>query len=234
MNKKTIFRSVVLIILLFVMGLFGKLKSAFSGRNSNQLLQAASMANRFDEIKNRIYPWIKVTYPSNEDSGQENTITLKDNEQPVYKEWLGDLRIFYVVDEGNLFIVLNQKHLPENITVDELHEIALSNLERDVEFKFHQTDFGAWGITAGGDHETGALCIAGVWEWCSDQLKDDLIVSVPAKDLVLMVPASDNEKVQALESFVTGFFKTGERLLTKQLYLYKKASGQWTVWGKAE
>ncbi len=218
------------------MGLFDKLKSTISGTPSNIVSDSLKTnAAKFDEVRNKIYPWIKVMYAPNETvPNSKHEIELKGQDEPITQEWLGNLSIFYAVDEGNSFNLLLKRELPDSITVEELHKIATTNLERDVEFKFNQTNFGAAGLIAGGDHEAGALCLPSVWEWCSNQYHDNLIVAVPAKDMVLMVPASDKEKIDSLENFVTEFFKNGERLLTKQLYLYDKSNGKWTIWGQAK
>jgi uncharacterized protein YtpQ (UPF0354 family) len=186
----------------------------------------------FDDIKNKIYPWIKVAYqPDEEVPNSTGVIELKDDEQPLMQKWLGNLVIFYTVDVGNCFEMLLQRDLPRHLTI---HDIATTNLDRDVEFRFLKTVFDGHGIIAGGDHETGSLCLTGIWKWCANQIQDDLIVGVPAKDLVLMVPATDNDKIKSLKSFVTETFKEGERLLTKQLYHFNKVNSEWTIWGQAE
>lgn len=189
----------------------------------------------FEEVKDRIYPWIKVTY----DSGAEvpstaPKIELKDEEQPIMRNWLGNLAVFYAVDEGDKFSLLQKRDLPTEITMDELHLIAVNNLNRDVEFSFNETGFGGYGLIAGGDHEAGSLTLKFIWDWCADQIQDNLIVAVPAKDLIMMVPESDIEKINSLKNFVTEIFKNGNRLLTKQLYHFNKSNSQWTLWGEAE
>jgi len=234
MERKLILSGLTITIIL-TMGLFTKLKSAVSNTKSNAPSDSLKTnASKFNEVRNKIYPWIKVMLdPGDKMPNSKTEIELKRPDEPIYQEWLGNLSIFYTVDEGNHFNILLKRDLPDSMTLQELHKIAITNLERDVEFKFSQTNFGASGLIAGGDHEAGALCLPHIWEWCSDQFHDNLIVAVPAKDMVLMVPASDKEKIEALKNFVTEFFKNGGRLLTKQLYLYDKSSGKWTLWGQA-
>ena len=237
MNRRNKFLLLGLTItIILTMGLFDKLKSAISGTISNITSDSLKTnAVKFAEVRNKIYPWIKVMYAPNEEvPNSKHEIELKGQDEPITQEWLGNLSIFYVVDEGNSFNVLLKRDLPDSITISELHKIATTNLERDVEFKLNQTNFGAAGLIAGGNHEAGALCLPNVWEWCSNQYHDNLIVAVPAKDMVLMVPASDKEKIDSLKNFVTEFFKNGKRLLTKQLYLYDKSNGKWTIWGQAK
>lgn len=189
----------------------------------------------FDEIKDKIYPWIKFVYePDEEVPNSTQEIELKDEEQPIMQNWLGNLAIFYAVDEGEQFSLILKRDLPQNISIGELHEIATTNLDRDVEFTFNETGFGGYGLIAGGDHEAGSLTLMGIWEWCADQIKDNLIVAVPAKDLIMMVPENDQDKINSLKDFVTEIFKDGERLLTKQLFRFDKSNFKWTLWGQAD
>ena len=189
----------------------------------------------FDKIKDKIYPWIKVTYESNEEvPNSKREIDLKEDEQPIMQNWLGNLAIFYAVDEGDQFSLILKRDLPKNMSIEELHDIATTNLARDVEFTFNQTGFGGHGLIAGGDHETGSLTLTWIWKWCAEQIQDNLIVAVPAKDLIMMVPESDKNKINSLKEFVTEIFKEGQRLLTKQLYHFDKSNLKWTIWEKAD
>lgn len=118
----------------------------------------------FDQIKDKIFPWIKVVYKADENSpNSTQIIELKDEEQPILQNWLGNLVIFYVIYEGDKYNIILNRDLPKQISIEELHDIATSNLSRDVEFKFHETVFGGHGLIAGGNHEAGSLTLAGIW-----------------------------------------------------------------------
>ena len=185
--------------------------------------------------KDKIYPWIKVVYEPEEDvPNSTQVIELSEEDSPVRKTWLGNLDVFYVIDEGDSFNIILNRDMSTDLTLEQLHEIAITNLDRDVEFCFNETVFGGYGLVARGDHEAGSLCLDGIWHWCADQLNDNLVVAVPAKDMIMMVPVSDNEKIIKLKEFVTEFFKDGERLLTKQLYLFDREQNTWTIWGQTE
>jgi uncharacterized protein YtpQ (UPF0354 family) len=188
-----------------------------------------------DDIKDKIYPWIKVVYEPGEtvlDSKHE--IDLKQDDQPIMKTWLGNLAVFYAVDTGDNFSLIQTRDLTDYWTIDQIHEISLENLQRDIEFKFSKTNFGGHGLIAGGDHEAGSLCLTDIWDWCAENINDNLIVAVPAKDMVMMVPESDKDKIEKLKEMVTDLFQGGERLLTKQLYKFDRQESNWTVWGRVE
>jgi uncharacterized protein YtpQ (UPF0354 family) len=190
---------------------------------------------KIDEVTDKIYPWIKVMYePGETIPDSKHEITFDDDDQPIKQTWLGNLSIFYVVDTGDKFTLIQKRDLTDVWTINKIHEVALTNLDRDVEYKFTKTNFGGHGLIAGGDHEAGALCMTGIWEWCSETIDDNLIVAVPAKDIVMMVPEKDIEKIDKLKEMVTDIFKDGERLLTKQLYKFDRQTSSWSLWGKVE
>jgi uncharacterized protein YtpQ (UPF0354 family) len=143
--------------------------------------------------------------------------------------WLGDLAIFYVADKGDSFQVLLERNLPQDVSKEQLHNFAVDNLNRDIEFKLHETSFGGHGLIAGGDHEAGSICLPGMWDWLTEHLNDSLIVGVPAKDLVIMVPESDTDKIANLKIFVHEIFKEGERLLTRNIFRFDRETKEWTI-----
>ena len=186
---------------------------------------------KFEDFKQKIYPWIKVTVQDAESVPPGEFMFKVDL---MMKPWLGNLVIFYAVDEGQAFSLLQKNQVPPEMSVDELHRLAVENLSRDIEFQFRETNFGAYGFIAGGDHETGSLCLPEIWKWCAAEIGDDLIVAVPAKDIVMMVRASEEEKIGLLKRFVAELHATGERLLTKQLYRYDAESEQWSMYDTAD
>lgn len=179
--------------------------------------------------KEKIYPWVKVVF---KDVGSEDAtvhLDLNGEDAPISRNWLGDLVIFYAVDMGDNFQMLQERDLPHDISKGQLHQIAIENLNRDVEYKLQQTDFGAFGLLAGGDHEAGAICLPAMWEWLADHFGESLIVAVPSKDLLLIIPESDTDGVANLKIFVHQIFQDGNRLLTRNLFRYDKGSQTWEI-----
>jgi uncharacterized protein YtpQ (UPF0354 family) len=182
----------------------------------------------FERHKQKIYPWIKVTL-SDDQELTDNVLELTEEDSPIMKPWLGDLFITYVLDVGHSFEVIPKRDLPKSISEDQLHNIAIENLSRDIEFELLDTFFGGYMLTAGGNHEAGSICLPGVWEWLADHLGDSLCVAFPAKDLVLLVSKSDTDKIEGLKTFVRTTFKNGERLLTRNIFEYDKDTTKWTI-----
>jgi uncharacterized protein YtpQ (UPF0354 family) len=183
----------------------------------------------FTKHKDKLYPWIKVLLSENDLRLSENVVELKEDDQPVFKKWLGDLVINYVFDMGGSFQVLLNRDVPNTISADELHALAVENLNRDTKFTLHDTNFGGYMLTAGGNHEAGSICLPELWQWLTEHLGDSLVVAIPSKDLVLILPKTNTDKIENLKAFVQDIFKTGERLLTRNIFEYNKDTTEWTI-----
>jgi uncharacterized protein YtpQ (UPF0354 family) len=183
----------------------------------------------FENQKNKIYPWVKVFIEDDTSINASMKLELVGANAPVYRKWLGDLAIFYVVDNGDNFRMLLKGDLPECLTEEELYKIAVSNLERDVKYKLHETNFGGYGLVSGGNHEAGAICVPGLWNWLAQHIGENLIIAIPAKDLVMIVPASNVDIISNLKIAVHETFKNGQRLLTRNLFFFDRESEEWKI-----
>src|SRR5690349_20103134 len=106
------------------------LKKIF-GKTTQAISDNIETASIFKTHKNKIYPWIKVLLSDDTPAQLE----LKGGDSSIFKSWLGDLAIFYVADMDNRFQVLLERDLPTNITKEDLHQLAIDNLNRDIEFR---------------------------------------------------------------------------------------------------
>lgn len=207
------------------MGLFKKI----FGQTAQDQKTAGQTESQFDTYRDRIYPWIKVTFTYDETDQGSEPIALPQEDSPIVLPWLDDLTIFYAHDRGDDFRLLLIRDVPKDLSIDQLHEIAIENLNRDIEFNLNQADFGGYFLSAGGDHEAGSICIPGIWDWITDNLDDSVIVAIPAKDLVLIAPENDADTIANLKIFVHEIFKTGDRLLTKNIFRFDREGKGWTI-----
>ena len=183
----------------------------------------------FQSHKEKIYPWVKVIFNDADSTNTPLQMELKGGDSPIFKTWLGDLAIFYAADMGDNFQLLLERDLPHDVSKEQLHQIAVDNLNRDIEYKLHDTNFGGHGLIAGGDHEAGSICLTGMWDWLTEHLNDNLIVGIPAKDLVIMVRESDTDKIANLKIFVHEIFKDGEKLLTRNIFRFSRETKEWKI-----
>ena len=190
----------------------------------------------FSEIKAQIYPWIKLSLqdePENEgvihQQGEPGNKGVTYRIDLPKKPFLADLLIFFAVDMGDRFELLQTSHLPEDMTVDELYALAVNNLSEKVEYKLTSTNFGGYGLLAGGDHEAGALCLDYLWHFCAERIGESLIIAVPAKDMVLMVGQSQTEALAQMKQVSADILQTGDRTLTTHLFRYDAEKGEFSV-----
>lgn len=179
----------------------------------------------FHEYASKIYPWVKVSSPV----GSTASFELNDGQALICRPWLGDLIILYVEEAENSFRVLQRHDLPEGFTDEQLHQVALINLSRQVEFELHKSHLGFYGLVAGGNHEAGAICLPGLWKQLATELNDNLVVAIPAKDLLLFSPESDTTGILKMKESAAAIFNNGERLLTKTIFKYHKETADWSV-----
>ncbi|GAA3954391.1 DUF1444 family protein [Chitinophaga oryziterrae] len=190
----------------------------------------AKSTDSFEFHKDEIYPWVKVLMDDNTSETAATELKLVGENTPVYRKLLGDLAIFYVVDNGDNFRILLKRDLPKHLTEEALHQIAINNLEKNIKYKLHKTNFEGYGLIADGNHEAEAICLPEIWDWLSGHFDNNLIVAVPAKDLIMMVPANDTDKISNLKIAVYETFKNNQRLLTKTLFHFYKESKEWKLW----
>ena len=183
----------------------------------------------FNTHRNSIYPWIKVIIKDDEPDTGGPVFELGIEDTPPTKHWLGDLMIFYAADTGSHFTILQKRHLPQDISIDELHQLAVENLQRDLTYTLHDTSFGGYMLTAGGNHEAGAICLPGVWDWVLEHLNDNLIIAIPTKDLVLIAEECKTDVTANLKIFVHEIFKKDTRHLTRNIFRLDKTSKKWEI-----
>lgn len=182
--------------------------------------------NRILQNRDLIYPWVKTSiHPPT-----EKKVVFHEDDSPIYKDWLGDLKIFYAIDEGDSVSFLKQEELPEGYSVQDIHKISSQNLENNIEYRFNKLNFeGGYGLLAGGDYEASSITLDNIWNWIADELEDDIIVGIPTKDLVMMTPLSDTNGIINLASAISDVFKDGDYLLSKSLFRYSKTDG-WSLY----
>jgi len=178
----------------------------------------------FNEMRNKIYPLIKVQ--AFVEQAKNSTIKA---DIPVIK-FLADLVIVFVVDKGDIFEILQRNQIPPEISDDDLYQLSAENLSRDIEFSVQQAKYDVYGIIAGGNFEASSLCLRNVWEYISDKMGESLIVSAPARDIVLFVGVSEKEKLDKMKELSENTLQNGDHTLTKELLLYDRETKNFTIY----
>jgi len=91
--------------------------------------------------------------------------------------------------------------------------------------------YGGFGILADGHHEASSLCFKHIWSLCVDKLNDDIIIMVPAKDMVLFVPASNQKQIEDMRAYGLEAYKRNKDKISDKLYRFTKREKELVVYG---
>ena len=174
----------------------------------------------FNKISEKIYPVIKVQTVQNE---SDSVLKISGENEPVFKKIAGDLLCFYGIDRGTHFELLSKRNLPETISIEKLDIISQENLLKEIEnnLMIHQTEFGGYGFTCGGEYEAALLTLPGIWELIVERLGISIVFNVPSKDLIMFVSSDNLVGIEGLKNVNIKTFKGGERLLSNQIFKYE-------------
>ncbi len=199
------------------------------GKKGQNMKKYEEEKYRFENIKDRIYPWVRGELPT---PYAVNGKHISEKDTPVVS-FIGGLGIIFVIKrDEDVFEVLKDHMLMPECDVEALYYASCENLVRDVEFVIGNTWYGGFAILADGWHEASALCFKHIWQVCVDKLKDDLVIMAPTRETVLFAPASQKEAVRKMtehgrQAYAQAKDKISEDLMVfskdrKELMLYKE------------
>lgn len=173
----------------------------------------------FENIKNKIYPWVKETLVDHE---ALNGKYISPKDTPIVS-FVGDLMIIFVIERGeDKYEILKDNMLPPGTDIEQIYHIACENLARNVKFVISNTTYGGFGILADGHHEASSLCFKHIWSVCTEKLQEDIIIMAPAKDMVLFVPAGNQKLVDAMYAYGLQAYERNKDKISKKLYKFSK------------
>ena len=182
----------------------------------------------FENIKDKIYPWVKETLV---DHVALNGKYISPKDTPIVS-FVGDLMIVFAIERGeDKFEILKDNMLPPGTDIEALYQLACQNLVRDIKFVISNTMYGGFGILADGHHEASSLCFKHIWSLCVDKLNDDIIIMVPAKDMVLFVPASNQKQIEDMRAYGLEAYKRNKDKISDKLYRFTKREKELVVYG---
>ena len=181
----------------------------------------------FDNIKDKIYPWVKENLV---DYKALNGKYISPKDTPIVS-FVGDLMIIFVIERGeDTYEIIKDNMLPLDMDMEELYRIACENLARDVKFVISNTMYGGFGIIADGHHEASSLCFRHIWSLCVDKLGEDIAIMVPAKDMVLFVPASNQEQLEAMRAYGMEAYERNKDKISTKLFRFTKKEKELTTY----
>lgn len=173
----------------------------------------------FENIKDKIYPWVKESLVDHE---ALNGKYISPKDTPIVS-FVGDLMIIFVIERGeDIYEILKDNMLPPDVNIEEIYQIACENLAKNVKFVFSNTMYGGFGIIADGHHEASSLCFKHIWSICVEKLQDDVVIMVPAKDMVLFAPAGNQKVIEAMYAYGLQAYERNKDKISKKLLKFTR------------
>jgi uncharacterized protein YtpQ (UPF0354 family) len=139
-----------------------------------------------------------------------------------------ELVIVYAEDDPTRVRYLT---MSEDIGVgrQELRALAVENLKRILP-KIEMRGDRALLVSAGGDYEPSLLLIDEIWSGGQVKVNGDIVVAVPARDVLLVTGSRDRTGLKQVRELATKFAAQGPYGLTDTLFVYR--NGRFTKFGR--
>lgn len=165
---------------------------------------------------NKIYPIIKGKTSNGTTPGLENI------DEPVNVELVDNLSICFALDKGDSFEYINKKDL-KNIDkqLDEIKTIAIDNLVQYFNRKGVSIEGDENMLMVKFDHnmESSLLLVDSLWTQIIARLKDELIIAVPSRELLLITTKSNDTAINQLREGAIDLYSSGRYKLTQNLLI---------------
>ena len=179
---------------------------------------------KWNDLKDRIYPMLKQTIPTD----TAPVIELKDNEKPIFTDFIADIHIVYLIDFESFFTYVNQWQLTKwNVTKDSLTKTALINLDNlaNGQAQFHGDSTYAM-ITLNGNIEASLILSDKFWPNIYDIVKsNDLIIGIPTRDVLLVTHLNCADGIEKLRQGVKQTYEQGDHVISK--WTFKRENDKW-------
>ncbi|MDA9207698.1 DUF1444 family protein [Octadecabacter sp.] len=146
---------------------------------------------------------------------------------PYAQPFLGDMILVYAIDYPDHVAYVTQSHLDDaQVTLTQLRQAADLNLSQKLDETQFQQQNGSFMVITDGFYESSMVLDSALWANLSRQLDDDLVMIVPARDLVVFAPASNADAVNFLETARDNILSNGTHQLSDFMYLWQDGAWQ--------
>lgn len=149
---------------------------------------------------------------------------------PLYDDFNAELVIVYAEDGDGRTRYLSTAE-DTGIARAELRALAIENLRRllpQVEMRQHDDVFAR--ISAGGDYEASLLLLDEIWSNAQIKVDGDIVVAVPAKDILLVTGSRNRKGVKTLRNLAANIVQKESYRLVDTLFVYR--NGRFVKFGR--
>ena len=76
-------------------------------------------------------------------------------------------------------------------------------------------------LTAGGDYEASLILEESIWTQENFIINGEIVIGVPARDLVLITGSEDEEGIKRLKETIIEVNQTGNHLVSDKLFIWR-------------
>ena len=184
----------------------------------------------------KIYPRLKKNWAK--DPLKEVSIMVLNAGGPNSSDQMVMIRVMnryigmFVQDVGSVYTYISYDMLPEGLSVEDLQRRAFDNLVRDIRYRSCESkEKGIYGILAGGNFEAESLCLNDIWRSAAEDLGDDIVITVPTKDIVYFTKFGDKKLRKKMLNMAKEMFLTNQKqspylIFSKDIFTYSRAEGK--------
>jgi uncharacterized protein YtpQ (UPF0354 family) len=174
----------------------------------------------YDRLATTIYPMLKPI---------ELLVTVRERELPMlaYREFLADLIITYVIDEGRSVAYINEDHLERwGVDIHTIHQQAIVNLRRRTQeqVEFVTTGEGEQRIfifNSGDGYDASRLLLPELLATWAATLPGNLVIGIPNRDFLIGFSDANNEILEGIAQQIQADSVAREHGITDQLFTLK-------------
>lgn len=145
-----------------------------------------------------------------------------DWDVPANEDYNGELVILYAQDsERNIRYLSDEKLVEIGDSREGLRANAVENLRTllpDIEI---HGDAGTYMLTAGGNYEASLILFDDIWRDGQLSVKGELVIAVPARDVLVVTGSEDAAGVEELKRIVRDILANGVYSLSDRLFVYR-------------
>ena len=186
---------------------------------------------------NKVFPRVKAIFgrdipdPHPRSNPENEHMSLSFEESPIYDDFAEGLGVFYALDKGNRYQLLQNKDLSEVITREKLRDSALNNMTMAVadvtEVKGDPSNIMM--LTNGGNFEAAMLLVDGMWGNLTEVFQDDICVAIPARDLLFIAGKNNSAGRESLRAVIRKFFDEQETAGLLVRHIYGRENNGWVL-----
>lgn len=157
--------------------------------------------------------------------------------QPMFRVY--DSFVYHFMqDVGSCYTYLDYDQIPEGVDMNALADAAFKNLANNITYRMVDSkEKGIYGIVAGGDLEAEAILLDGLWSGVASEIGDDVIISIPTKDVVFFTKASDKKLIKKMLKMAGDLFEQNRKdtpglLFCKDVFFYNRERNEITITDK--